>query len=267
MTDIEQAQKFLLNIQWIDVVLFILAAMFLSFLIKFIDYFANLIAKQFPKNKMLILGWVPLLSFATYFTGIFFAIYVIINPSKDMILGFLASGLIAIGFALKDIVSSILAGLVLLVEKPFQIGDRIRFQGIYGDVTSIGLSSVTILTLDDGIVTVPNHLFINNIVDSRNAGKLGMITTVDIYISPEADLEEAKAIMMKIMQNNPFIDNTKEYTVIVKENLGTTGNITITMRTECVIKDVTCEKEFQSYFTIQANKALKEVGIQKNNLK
>ena len=101
MTDIEQAQKFLLNIQWIDVVLFILAAMFLSFLIKFIDYFANLIAKQFPKNKMLILGWVPLLSFATYFTGIFFAIYVIINPSKDMILGFLASGLIAIGFALN----------------------------------------------------------------------------------------------------------------------------------------------------------------------
>lgn len=263
MTDIEHAQKFLLNIQWIDIILFILAISLLTFLAKSIDYCANFIARRFPKNRMLILGWVPLITFATYSIGMFSAIYFIINPSKDTFLGFLASGLIAIGFALKDIVSSIIAGIVLLIEKPFQIGDRIRFQEVYGDVISIGLSSVAILTLDDGVVTVPSHLFINNIVDSRNAGKLGMITVVDIYVSPEADLEKISNIMTRVLKSTDLIDHDKEHKIVVKENLSTTGSISVTMRMECILMDVRTEKEFQSYFIIEMNKALKQAGIQK----
>ena len=67
MIDIENAQKFLLQVQWSDVILFLIAIAFLTFLAKIVEYSANLIANQSPKNRMLILGWVPLISIAIYF--------------------------------------------------------------------------------------------------------------------------------------------------------------------------------------------------------
>ncbi len=261
MIDIENAQKFLSHVQWIDVVLFIIAVAFLTFLAKLVEYSANLIANQSPKNRMLILGWVPLMSFAIYFIGIFLAIDLIINPSKDTLLGFLASGLIAVGFAVKDIAASIIAGIVILIDKPFQVGDRVRFQDVYGDITAIGLSSVRLINLDDDMVTIPNHMLINNIVESTSAGALGMRTTINIYVLPEADLEKVRDIMDKTARNSPLVDPNREFIVIANETLDITGTITITMKMKCRIKDSRTEMAFQTYFIIEINKAFKQANI------
>ena len=261
MIDIENAQKFLLQVQWSDVILFLIAIAFLTFLAKIVEYSANLIANQSPKNRMLILGWVPLISFAIYFIGTFLAIDLIINPSKDTLLGFLASGLIAVGFAVKDIAASIIAGVVILIDKPFQVGDRVRFQDVYGDITSIGLSSVRLVNLDDDMVTIPNHLLINNIVESTSAGALGMRTVIDVFFPPEADLEKVRNIMDKIARNSPLTDQNKDFIVIASETLDVNGTITITMKMKCRIKDSRTEMAFQTYFIIETNKEFKKENI------
>jgi len=264
MQEIEQAEKFLLHIQWIDIVLFIAMIIVLTLMAKLIDYVANFIAKQFPKNRMLVLGWVPIICFATYFIGMFLAIYYIIHPSRDVVLGFLASGLIAIGFAIKDIAASIISGIILLIARPFQLGDRIVFQNVCGDITSIGLSSVTVLTIENGIVTIPNHLFITNFVTSESGGTIEIMKIVDIYVPAEVDLEKVKAVMIEVMQNSPLVDHKKEYAIVAKEVIGTTGFVNIMMRMECMLKNARTEKEFMTYYVIEVNKALKKIGIQKS---
>ena len=45
---------------------------------------------------------------------------------------------VSVGFALKDFVSSIVAGLIILVDRPFQVGDRVSFDGWYGEIIHIG---------------------------------------------------------------------------------------------------------------------------------
>ena len=50
----------------------------------------------------------------------------------------------ALGFAAKDLVASLVAGFMIMADRPFQVGDRVNFGGAYGDVTAIGLRSVRI---------------------------------------------------------------------------------------------------------------------------
>ena len=62
---------------------------------------------------------------------------------------------VSIGFALKDLAASFIAGLTVMIDSPFQVGDRVTFEGNYGDIITIGLRSVRMRTLTDDIITIP----------------------------------------------------------------------------------------------------------------
>ena len=81
---------------------------------------------------------------------------------------------------------------MIIFDRPFQIGDRVKFGGEYGDILSIGLRSVKLRTLDDSTVTIPNNLFLSEVASSSNSGELDMQTVVDFYIGIEQDLSRAR---------------------------------------------------------------------------
>jgi len=91
---------------------------------------------------------------------------------------------VAVGLAFKDLVGSLIAGVILLVDEPFQVGDRVRFGDTYGEVTFIGLRSVRIVTLDDNLVTIPNHRFLTDAVASANAGELDCMVVIPFFVEP-----------------------------------------------------------------------------------
>jgi small-conductance mechanosensitive channel len=75
----------------------------------------------------------------------------------------------ALGFALRDILSNYLAGILLLVYRPFTRGDRITVAGLEGDVSAIDLR-YTLLRKDGSLILIPNsNLFTNPIVITRGA--------------------------------------------------------------------------------------------------
>ena len=84
--------------------------------------------------------------------------------------GLAADGLsvVAVGFATRDLLASLVAGILIIFDRPFQIGDRVKFGGEYGDILKIGLRSVKLRTLDDSTVTIPNNLFLSEVVSSSN---------------------------------------------------------------------------------------------------
>ncbi len=261
MSRAQSLYKFLLKLSIEDIIIFVVVVFCLSLFTKFVKALSRFITKKFPNKRMFIFGWVPLFNFIIYATGIIATVFILFQPGKEVSIGFLASALVAMGFALKDPVASMISSIILLLDKPFQVGDRITFKNVYGEVIDIGLRSVKLLTLDESIVTIPNHQFLTDLVSSSSAGNLKMMTTVDIHISPSSNLAQAKEILEKVAQNIFYVDTSEKIIVVGKEVLGISGVVSIAMRTKCIIKDARTERAFQTELLINANNEFKKHNI------
>jgi hypothetical protein len=72
--------NFLSRIHWEELCLLALAIAIITLIVKIVEYVAGRIAALYPKKRMIILGWIPLFGFASYFIGIIAAFDVIIHP-------------------------------------------------------------------------------------------------------------------------------------------------------------------------------------------
>jgi small-conductance mechanosensitive channel len=79
---------------------------------------------------------------------------------------------VGIGFGLQDIVKNFVAGLVILIERPFQVGDRIEIDKVAAEVFEIRSRATILRTNDDVHLIVPNSRFINDIVVNRSYDRL-----------------------------------------------------------------------------------------------
>ncbi|MFI5332990.1 MAG: mechanosensitive ion channel family protein [Candidatus Babeliales bacterium] len=261
MFNVTHIHTFLSHVALQELALFIGVLIALAIATSLIRALVFIITKAFPTRRMTLLSWMPFINFTIYFIGFFSAAYLIFQPTEKVYLGFIASALIAFGFAAKDILQSLIAGIVVLVDKPFQVGDRVTFQDAYGEIVSIGLRSVKLLTLDESIVTIPNHRFMNDVVSSSSAGQLGMMVTIDMHVAPTSDLVQVKNILEKTASQSKYVHAQKSIVVVAREILGITGVVSIAMRTKCIIKDARTEKAFQTQFIMDVNKELKNQGI------
>jgi small-conductance mechanosensitive channel len=257
MLNSTHASRFISQVDLIDVTLFIGAIVVVSLVVKGIRSLSDWLSEKVPSKRMIIFGWVPVVNFLLYFTGLFGSFYIIFEPSRELLIAFMVSGFVAIGFAVKDIMASIIGGIILLIDKPFQVGDRVTFQDYYGEILRIGLRSVKLLTLDESIVTIPNQRFISDAVSSSSAGELGMMTTVDIYVSRDADLYKIKEILQKEAKTSKYVDSRGKIAIVGKEILGMNGTVSFAMTVKCILKDARLEKAFQTDFLMDVNKELK----------
>lgn len=78
-------------------------------------------------------------------------------------------GGLAMAMAAKDFVANIFGGVTIFIDKPFVVGDRIKVNGIDGNVLEIGIRSTRIQTLENRMVTIPNHQFTDQVVENVTA--------------------------------------------------------------------------------------------------
>jgi len=101
---------------------------------------------------------------------------------------------IGIGVGLQDIAKNFISGLILLLERPIQVGDRIEIGNISGDVTEIRMRATVIRTNDDVHLIVPNSKFISDTVTNRSFGRPRVRYKVPVgvgYGSSPRQVEEA----------------------------------------------------------------------------
>ncbi len=101
---------------------------------------------------------------------------------------------VGIGFGLQDIVKNFVAGLVILIERPFQVGDRIELGDVVADVSEIRARATVLKTNDDVHVIVPNSRFITDSVVNRSYGRPRVRYKVAVgvaYQSPPREVESA----------------------------------------------------------------------------
>jgi small conductance mechanosensitive channel len=154
-------------------------------------------------------------SFATTIFGMLVVAAIIIPSFKP---GNLIAGLgitsVAIGFAFKDILQNFFAGLLLLWQKPFRIGDQIKTQGFEGTVEQIDIRSTRIVTHSGELVVLPNdNIWTNPIIVSTAFDKRRVQLAVTVPAALAVD--KARALIVRAMAETPDVMKNPEPKVYI----------------------------------------------------
>lgn len=105
---------------------------------------------------------------------------------------------IGIGFGLQNIVNNFISGLIILVERPIQLGDRVEVSGMQGDVVRIGGRSTTIRTNDNIDMIIPNGEFISERVINLSHGDLKVRIRIPFGVSYDSNPREVEKLAVEV---------------------------------------------------------------------
>ena len=126
----------------------------------------------------------------------------------------LGIGGVAIGFAFKDIFQNFLAGILILITKPFRVGDQIVFKGYEGEVEEIQTRATYLKTYDGRRVVLPNgELFTNSVTVNTAFAQRRM--QYDIGIGYGDDIERARRIVLDVLEETEGVAPDPKADVIV----------------------------------------------------
>lgn len=123
---------------------------------------------------------------------------------------------VGIGFGLQNVTSNFIAGLILLIERPIKIGDRVIVNDQEGDVFEINMRSTTILSLDNISIIVPNADFISGRVINFSHGDPRIRVRVEVGVSYSSNLELVLKTLKQAALNHPDILKEPEPIVVFK---------------------------------------------------
>lgn len=170
---------------------------------------------------------------------------------------FVSLGLVSVAMSLaaKDTLSNIISGVIILLEKKFQVGDMIEIDGQKGQVSKIGFKSVQLLS-KNGLIIIPNILFsTKSFVNYTQNGYY--IESFHVYLLNKYNLDEKIEEMTKILEESDLILKDPSYKLFVK-SITTDGiDILIKVAVDDPLKDsyVVSElmKEFKRKIEIEDN--------------
>lgn len=166
-----------------------------------------------------------------------------------------AAGL-AIGLALQGSLANFAGGVLLIIFKPFKIGDLIEAQGVTGVVKEIEIFTTKLTTPDNKLAIIPNGAMGNgNIVNYTAEGKIRVDTMVGIGY--DEDIKKAKDVLMEVLTSNPKVLQDPAPSVNVA-NLGD-SSVDLAVRPFCKPEDY-----WDVFFaTVEGSKlALDKAGIE-----
>lgn len=152
---------------------------------------------------------------AMYTLVIFIAADKIGIPSASII-ALLGSAGLAIGLALQGSLANVAGGILILLMRPFSVGDYITCKEAEGTVNSIGLVYTTLLTVENKMVTIPNGIISNITVVNTTAQEKRRLN-LELSVSYHSDLKQVKAVLHRIFEEHPKILKDEEILIFVSE--------------------------------------------------
>ncbi|MDP3147524.1 MAG: mechanosensitive ion channel family protein [Ignavibacteria bacterium] len=228
------------------------------------------------ENKNLSGSLFPLLQKISKLLLTALAFVIVLSKFKIDISGFIVSlgvGSLAIALAAQETISNMISGFIIMTDRPFRIGDRIKVNpDLIGDVVEIGIRSTKVLDFDNNILIVPNNDIVKSrIVNLTYPSALSRVV-VEVMISYNSDIDKAKKILMTVAENNPLVSKTPAPdTFLIK--LGDSGiNYRLTVYTEQYQNNAKLGSDLREAILIEFRKEKIEipfpqmdVHLQKNN--
>jgi small-conductance mechanosensitive channel len=129
---------------------------------------------------------------------------------------------IAIGFAAKDTLSNLIAGVLLIIDRPFEIGDRIEVwsapagSATWGDVMDIGLRATKIKTTDNIVIIIPNNEIMKRDIINYTIISTNIRVRVNIGVSYDANIEKAKELIIGVAGSLDWVSKEPPPKVVVR---------------------------------------------------
>lgn len=139
-----------------------------------------------------------------------------IGIQSSSIIAVLGSAGLTMGLALQGSLSNFAGGVLILLVRPFKVGDYIVSQYGEGTVAAIGLVYTTLNTVDNKMVVIPNGSLSNSTITNATAEEFRRLD-IEVGISYEADLRKAKAILEDIYSSHPKIVKDQPIQVFVSQ--------------------------------------------------
>lgn len=136
----------------------------------------------------------------------------------------IASAGVAVGLALQGSLSNFAGGVLILLLKPFVIGDYIVQGNTEGTVKEIGLVYTELLTVDNRLIVVPNGTLSDSSIINVSANPLRRLE-LTVGIGYASDLKKAKEILARLGETDPARDPEKEVNVFVSELADSSVNL------------------------------------------
>jgi len=183
-----------------------------------IQQITNWVSERVPRRYRLLtkqslpfLKGLILLAIIAYLVNLFF------NLSEQNLLALTGTMAVALGFAFKDYVTSVIAGTVALFEAPYRVGDRVTIGDHYGEVVSYGLRGIRLQTFDDNTITIPHSKTWTEAISNANSGHLEAQVTTDFYFDHHIDIETVLQILYEAVYSSKYTQLKLPVTVIIEE--------------------------------------------------
>ena len=124
---------------------------------------------------------------------------------------------VGIGFGLQNITNNFVSGLIILLERPIKVGDRIEMGGVSGDVTNISMRATTIRTNDNISMIVPNSDFITSTVINWSHTDRNVRFNFPVAVSYKEDPERVRGLLLEVARENKGVLVTPPPDVLFKE--------------------------------------------------
>ncbi len=258
--DMTEAAKIVDFVNAGGLLLGVIAIVVAVFALRGINGLTSRFSIRFSERRLLAQQANTILRFMIYIGTLLVVVSSVFSLEREAILALGGVIAVTVGFALKDLASSVLAGITILFDRPFQVGDRVTVADVYGEITTIGLRSVRLVTLDDSLVTIPNNRFLTEVVTSGNAGALDMQIVIDFFIAQDSDFILAKRLVMEAVRTSRFVYLQKPVVILTTDRFE--ANYLVTrLRAKAYVLDVRYEKVFESDVTERVKLAFREHDV------
>jgi MscS family membrane protein len=171
----------------------------------------------------------------------------------------LGVGSLAIALAAQETLANMIAGFVIMMDRPFRVGDRIQLPtGEMGDVYEIGIRSTKILSFDNNLIISPNADLVKSRVTNFSYPQERVRLTVEVGVAYGTDVDRARLIISELAKSHPHVLHDPIPEVFLVEF----GDSSLNLRLVCFTEDYRNRFRIETALREQIYKAFLEEGIE-----
>ncbi len=217
---------------------------------------AERLQQKFGRHRLFIASVFPVLRLLIWIGAVVFIIFAVFNPPMNTLVAISATAGLALGLGAQDLIKNVIAGILILFDRPFRVGDMIQVGEHYGEVTNIGLRSIRVQTFGDSTVTLPNALVLGQAVSNSNSGALDEMVEVHFTLPTQLDLGLVRGMAHESASSSPYVYLKKPIRVLIEDHFDRTFLTRLTIK--AYVLDVRFERLLASDITQRFKSALQE---------
>lgn len=228
-------------------------------LVRLSDKALEALARKAPRARFFFKAAAPVARFGLWLGGALLILTAVIAPTAQTLWAVLTAAGVALGFGAQDLVKNIIGGLVVLIDRPYQLGDRVRIGDAYGEIDHIGLRSTRLTTADEVRVTIPNSEVLSGMTWNANSGALDTEVVTELYLPPDSDPDAAAEVGYEAAYTSPYVLLAKPIRVLLEDRFHQSPFLLV--RVKAYVYDHRYEPALKSDITLRAKREFLRRGM------